>query len=258
MKIPIVLTAFGTTTAAVETYTRIREEVAKAFPGHPVELAYSSRMVRNRLVLRDKGQAPDPFQALEKLYRQGHKWAVVQSLHLICGHEFYRLVNDTGSLSIRTSLGLPLLTSYQDHLRLARALARDLDVSPGSAVVLVGHGTDHPAWTTYPAFETIIRRQAGGHFHVGILEGLPDRQETISQVLESGATKVLLVPFMLVAGIHFRQDLLEGGDSWKSAFQKAGLEVNLVHRGLGQNPSVVEIFCDHVRQAMDSIPHPAT
>ncbi len=258
MKIPIVLTAFGTTTRANQTYDRIQAMVEAEFPGHRVLRAYSSRMVRNRIASLEKEQVPGPAGVLEQLSRQGHRWAVVQSLHLICGHEFYRLADDARQAPVRTSLGLPLLTSYRDHVRLARILARDPDLSGCQAVVLVGHGTDHPAWTTYLAFEKILRRQAGKHFHIGMLEGLPDRRQTIEQVLESGATRVCLMPFMLVAGLHFREDLMEGEDCWKAALEKAGLDVSLVPRGLGLNPAVGDIFCDHVRQALEIIPGPAS
>ncbi len=251
MKTPIVLTAFGTTTRAIETYDLIQQRVEKEFCGHAVYRAYSSRMIISRLKAKAV-QAPHLAQVLDNLHHQGHPWAVVQSLHLTWGHEFYRLVTEAGRLSIRTSIGLPLLTSHQDHLDLAQGL--EDNPGPGQAVVLVGHGTDHPAWTTYLAFEKILRQQRGPDFHVGVVDHQPGIEQTLAQVLQSGAKKVRLIPFMLVAGRHFREDLAAGADSWKSAFEKAGLEVSLVARGLGHNPVVAEIFCHHIRQALEIIP----
>ena len=59
MKTPIVMVAFGTTTKA-----------------------------------RSDIELKPPYQVLSDLWAKGHQWAVVQSMHLICGHEFYRLVDD--------------------------------------------------------------------------------------------------------------------------------------------------------------------
>lgn len=251
MKTPIVLTAFGTTTRALQTYDFIQKQVEENFTGHPVSRAYSSRMVRDRLKAKAV-DAPALAQVLRGLHRQGYRWAVVQSLHLTWGHEFFRLVKDTEQPPIRTSIGLPLLSSYKDHLRLARGLAGKPE--KGQAVVLVGHGTDHPAWTTYLAFEKILRQQYGPNFHVGVIDHHPGMEQTLKQVLESGARKVRLVPFMLVAGRHFKEDLMEGKDCWKTAFEKAGLTVSLDPRGLGHTPAATSIFCDHIRQALDVIP----
>jgi sirohydrochlorin cobaltochelatase len=60
---------------------------------------------------------------------------------------------------------------------------------------------------------------------------------------------------MLVAGVHFAQDLAGGDDSWKAAFMAANIQVELEEKGLGLNPQIVEIFCRHIEAALDVIPH---
>lgn len=57
------------------------------------------------------------------LAEQGHPWVVMQSLHLICGHEFDRLISERENADIRSSIGLPLLTSHMDYKKTATALA---------------------------------------------------------------------------------------------------------------------------------------
>ena len=34
------------------------------------------------------------LRPLNPQWAKGHQWAIAQSMHLICGHEFYRLVDD--------------------------------------------------------------------------------------------------------------------------------------------------------------------
>ena len=122
MSIPIVLTAFGTTAKAFETYGIMDEIFQEKFKENPVLWAYSSRMVKASMKKNKKIDIKDPGEVLEELKAKGHEWAVVQSLHLICGHEFDRLVTVAEKSIIRTSMGLPLLTSAKDYMETAEVL----------------------------------------------------------------------------------------------------------------------------------------
>jgi sirohydrochlorin cobaltochelatase len=115
MKIPIVITAFGTTTRALETYSFMNERISERFFDHEIIWAYSSRMVKDWIKERRNIELKHPHQILAELKERGHQWAVVQSLHLLAGHEFYRLVEEANQGPVRTSVGLPLLTSPGDY-----------------------------------------------------------------------------------------------------------------------------------------------
>ena len=253
MQIPIVLTAFGTTSSALKTYDFMDKIIREEFPGQEIVWAFSSRMVRDRLKDKKKIEASHPHEVLRALSEQGHVWAVVQSMHLLCGHEFYRMLEEVSPLPIRTSIGLPLLTSHEDYHSLAKALEFD-KVSDDEAVVLVGHGTDHPSWSTYPTLESILRQVYHPGIYVGVVEGYPDKEQVLEAVVKTGVQKVRLIPLMLVAGVHFVEDLCGDEDSWKAAFQEAGLEVNVESAGIGMKRDVVQIFIDHIREALDIIP----
>ena len=80
-------------------------------------------------------------------------------------------------------------------------------LGPGEAIILVGHGSDHPSWATYPALQYLLSQRFGHLVHIGVLEGHPPRQEVIARVLASGLKLVRLLPLMLVAGRHFQEDL---------------------------------------------------
>ena len=51
----IVLTAFGTSTAAFDTYQHFEEQVKQRFPGHEIRWAFTSHKVRGK-VAQEKGQ----------------------------------------------------------------------------------------------------------------------------------------------------------------------------------------------------------
>ena len=60
----------------------------------------------------------------------------------------------------------------------------------------------------------------------------------------TGTKKVLLMPFMFVAGDHAKNDI--AGD-WKEELEKKGYEVSVFMEGLGQNPDIQKIFIEHAR-----------
>lgn len=249
------MAAFGTTTKALATYEFIDKHVRARFPGHQVVWAYSSRMVKDFIKRRKKIELQHPHQALRKLKDQGHEWAVVQSVHFLAGHEFYRLIAEAEGEDIRTAIGLPLLSSMDDYYRIGEALRPLIDSRPDQATVLVGHGTDHPSWASYLALQHLLRERFGNRIFVGVVEEYPEPDEVVVKVLAAGFRKVCLIPFMLVAGVHFKEDLIgDEDDSWKSLFEAAGIEVAAVDQGLGMVPGISEIFADHIAHALMVIP----
>lgn len=251
--IPIVLAAFGTTSRAMETYGVIDAAVKAAFPAHPVQWAYTSRMVRSHLGKHQQVEMKNPGQVLDELGKQGYPWAVVQSLHMICGHEFCRLVDEVREGPVRVSMGLPLLTAPADYQEVASILLINQALGNGTATVLVGHGTDHPAWTAYPALGQMVAA-SGANVHMATVEGGAAMARTVAAVIQSGARQVHLVPLMLVAGVHVEEDIAGDADSWKRAFSDAGMRVTIEKNGLGQRPAIVDIFVRHIRAALAIIP----
>ncbi|MBL0717572.1 MAG: sirohydrochlorin cobaltochelatase, partial [Desulfosarcina sp.] len=186
---------------------------------------------------------------------QGFTWAAVQSLHLISGHEFYRLLNEAGESDIRTSIGLPLLYSPMDYKNVLAVLDCLIPSATQDAVVFIGHGTDHSAWATYAALLNMLRESGKSNAYVGVVEhGHISMEEVVSAVSRSGYKNVLLVPLMLVAGVHFMEDMAGDEDSWKTAFEAKNISVSLEQNGLGMNSKIVDIFCQHIHDALDIIP----
>jgi sirohydrochlorin cobaltochelatase len=250
---PIVLAAFGTTSRAMDTYSHIDRAVKAAFPEHPVRWAYTSRMVCSHMNTKRRANMKTPQQVLAELKEQGHSWAVLQSLHLIWGHEFFRLVDAVKESAVRTSMGLPLLTSPEDYRAVAAAILSGRPMENDSATVLVGHGTDHPAWSAYPALAEMLRSTVA-NIHVATVEGESEMAKTVDAVARSGVKRVHLMPLMLVAGVHLQEDIAGEEDSWKQAFEEAGLAVSVDVRGMGKNLDIVDVFIRHIKDALAIIP----
>ena len=64
--------------------------------------------------------------------------------------------------------------------------------------------------------------------------------------------KIVLAPFMIVAGDHAQNDLAGADpDSWMNRLSSEGYEVTPVLKGLGEYPQVRQILVEHVQQAMN-------
>jgi sirohydrochlorin cobaltochelatase len=70
----------------------------------------------------------------------------------------------------------------------------------------------------------------------------------------AGFEKVRLIPFMLVAGTHFREDLTGEDDSWQKSFEDRGIAVEVTDYGMGHIDMITKIYCSHIKAALDIIP----
>jgi len=253
MDIPIVLSAFGTASKAFETYSFIDDILKQRFPDNEVVWAYTSRTVKDKL--KGNIEIKHPFTVLEELFQKGYKLAVVQSMHLACGHEFHKLVKEANESRLNTSIGLPVLTSYDDYQKVIDALSLEKYLHKDKAVVLVGHGTNHPSWTSYFALESMIKQKYDSGVYVGVLEKGPPKEILVEKIAQSGVKNVILLPLMLVAGIHVEKDLKgDDKDSWTTAFNEKNISVNVEEKAVGYNEQMIEIFINHIQDALNAIP----
>lgn len=93
------------------------------------------------------------------------------------------------------------------------------------------------------------------NYFVGTVEAVPTVKDVLTAVQAGNYKKVVLEPLMIVAGDHANHDM--AGDeegSWKTKFQDAGYHVTCLVRGLGEMEAVKQLFVEHARTAMDSLP----
>jgi sirohydrochlorin cobaltochelatase len=270
----IVLVAYGSLDAeARATYRNIRTVYKRDFPGSKVVIALTSDFIRRKLAKGEGVYVHSPLTALAELQDEGHTNVVVQSLHVAPGSEFHEVASLVIALrSVRgkfgfrnLEMGLPLLASGRDFDATSEALTPEFDrITVGgevknslrdpeeTAVVLMGHGTDHPADSAYSRMAKVLERDHKNCF-LGTIDGFPGLEEALEGVRAAGVAKVRLMPFLMVAGGHAKKEMA-GDDpkSWKSAFEKSGFEVELHLRGMGENPMVVEVFIEHSKKAIES------
>ena len=135
---------------------------------------------------------------------------------------------------------------------------RDFDDGE-TAIVFMGHGTNHEANGVYAEMQDIIRKEAGNdNYFVGVVHdgAKPDVNDVLAEVKKNDAfKKVVLRDMMVVAGDHANNDMADANDpeSWYSTFKAAGYEVETVLEGLGQIEDIQEMYVDHCEDAVEKI-----
>jgi sirohydrochlorin cobaltochelatase len=85
---------------------------------------------------------------------------------------------------------------------------------------------------------------------IGTVEGFPSLAEMLADLRRQGTQRVILKPFLIVAGEHAARDLAgPQEDSWRAILTREGFEVIPVLKGLAEHPALTRIFVDHAAQA---------
>ena len=250
MKLPIIMSAFGTTSKAAATYSQLDNSILDYFPKTEIIWAYSSKMITKELHQRQESTAVTPEEILNQLAARGIEKAIVQSLHLFPGSEFHSLLQITGKSTIECAIGMPLLTTPEDYDQVGEILRPVISQRPDKAILILGHGTDHPVWTAYYSLEKILRKKFGERIYVGVVEKYPDTGHIVDEIADRGFSKVCIIPLFLVAGMHYRRDIIsDNASSWQSRLQSRKIEVEAIDYGLGLHEGLEKIIIRHITEA---------
>lgn len=251
MNTPILIPAFGATATALATYGHLDMAIRNHFSEHEIIWSYSSRVATKKMLRQDDAAHLSLEEALQQLKSRQLGGAVVQSLHLLPGTEFHDLQRTIRSSGLAYSTGLPLLTSPDDYDTIGEILRPTIAERLDKAILLLGHGTTHPTWSAYYCLEKILRRKFGARIFVGALEKFPDSKNLPTEIQAAGFTEVCIIPFLLIAGMHYGRDIVgDGQSSWTTRLRNSGLSVEAISHGLGLFPGVEQLFIRHIAEAL--------
>ena len=253
-KVGILLVAFGSSEASAQvSFENIDRKVKAKYADIPVRWAYSSHIIRKKMAKQGK-KLDSPEVALAKMMDDKFTHVAVQSLHTIGGAEYHDLRRTVGAFKGMDGfqeiiLGYPLLSTQSDMERSVEALMTMIPKKrkKNEAVVLMGHGTHHPANAFYAALMFQLQLKDPNIF-VGTVEGYPELGLIKELLLKKKIKKTWLLPFMSVAGDHAKNDMAgDEDDSWKSVLTKAGVETIPVLKGTAEFDGFVDIWVDHIQ-----------
>lgn len=246
------------------TIGAVEQAIEKAYPQYEIRRAFTSHIILDILKERDQLEIDNVKQAMERLIADGVRDVVIQPTHVMPGIEYDGVIAQIGAYRERLhsmKVGRPLLVEDRDYDTLIAALAEETAPynTSDTAMVFMGHGTEHAANATYPKLQQKLN-QAGFHnFFIGTVEAEPTVEDVLAEVRKTNAKKVVLLPLMVVAGDHAHNDMAgDAEDTWKAVFANAGYETQCVLKGLGQYPAVQQMVVDHVADALagEHLPQP--
>ena len=252
-KASVLMVHFGTTfdDTRKNTIDAVNDEAKKEFPDMEIREAYTSRIIMRRL--KERGIVKDnPAEALDKLAKEGYTHIIVQPTNVINGVESKTLEQQLEMYKdkfkeIRT--GSALLSTPEDYKAVAEIINKEVGkVTDNEAVVLVGHGTHDNGNAAYPAMD-YTAKSMGYKFYVGTIEGFPEFDDVVRGLKKDNIKKVILMPFMFVAGDHANNDIAV---DWKEALEKEGFIVEVKLTSLGMMEDIRKMFIDHAKFMLEN------
>ena len=258
----------------------------KAFPAVPVKMTFTSNIIRSVWKKRQANaqkwldqDVPEEvlyvkniIATIGDLREEGYRNIIVQPSHIFFMEQALDLssyVNAFASIKTlkekwmpfdKVVMGRPALGGYGDkydyHKDLEKALktlAGDVELARKNDAMLVymGHGNKH--WSSGIYMETAKKMRElypDVVTYVGSVEGFPLIEDVARYLSRFDSGKIVLKPFMIVAGDHAVNDMAGAGeDSWKTILTKQGFDVIPVLEGLGSNDAFAQIFVNHIKDA---------
>ena len=223
----ILVVSFGTSVNATreKTIDRIEADIQKVMPDRAFYRAWTSGMIIRKIEKRDDVHINTVEEAMKQMLLDGITDVIVQPTHVIRGIEYDQLkeaVLERSSQFEQVRIGTPLLTTSEDADEVIQAVMEEIGtIEKEEAVVFMG-----------------------------TVEAEPSLDTLLEKIQTLHVKRVILAPFMVVAGDHAINDMSgDEDDSWKSKFEKAGYEVECILKGLGEYPEVRQIYVKHALKA---------
>ena len=256
MKKAILVVSFGTSylDTLEKTIEKAEKQIRDTFSEYDIYRAFTSHKIIKKLQEKYEIFIDTPEAMLEKLYDSGYEEIIMQPLHMIPGEEFI-YINKIAEIFKEKfevlKVGRPIFY-YQGIEELPQDYSLFIEATKelyeeNNAVVLMGHGTAHPANSVYGCLQAVFEDEGYENVFVTTVEGYPNFENVISRVKRKNIREVTLAPLMEVAGDHARNDMAsDDKESLKSMLEAEGIKVNVYMKGLGENEKFNKLYINRI------------
>ncbi len=256
MKKAILVVSFGTSylDTLEKTIEKAEKQIRDKFSEYDIYRAFTSHMIIKKLKEKYEIFVDTPEEILEKLYETGYEEVIMQPLHMIPGEEFIYINKIAEAFKEKfevLKVGRPIFY-YQGIEELPQDYSLFIEATKelyeeNNAVVLMGHGTAHPANSVYGCLQAVFEDDGYENVFVTTVEGYPNFENVISRVKRKNISEVTIAPLMVVAGDHARNDMAsDDEESLKSMLEAEGIKVNVHLKGLGENEKFNELYINRI------------
>ena len=244
MEKAVLVTSFGTShkDTREKCLDSIENKVKAKYGSERVERAYTSGVIRQIVKKKEGIHIFDQNEGLEALKNKGYDEIVTMSLHILDGIEYAKLNDKYGKIS------KPLLVTDEDFEKVVND--EEFNSTEGNdAIVFMGHGSESAADNTYQRLQEEYVKAGKDNIFIATVEGQVTIEDVIQKLKGRGFSKILLKPFMIVAGDHAKNDMAsDEEDSWKTILQNEGYEVTPVLKGMGEYKFIHNMFMDKLQE----------
>ena len=230
MKKVILLTSFGTSErkGIENSIDPIERDINKAFPDYRVIKVFTSRHIREKLLLKHDIQVHSLEGALKRIYKEGVEEVIILPLHLIRGKEQDNIEEIAESYKDKfksMTIAEPLL-SLEEHGGLSKMddiIEKVISIKPKDEPILfIGHGIK----TTCDVPFILVRKDL--------------------------VHSLTVTSFLIVSGYHAKVDIFgENKESWCSKLELNGFKVNKQDTSLGERYEFREIYLKSLIKILD-------
>ena len=241
----VVLSIFGSSDpSAMQQYLKLQEEVKQSLPENiEVRIAVSSRTVLKKL--EERGESYYTLtEQLANLDRLGHRRVIVSSVNVFPTEEhryLERIVDAFKNISDRYEITVPLFTRAKKTNEFLCHLDSELRTKyKASNIVYIAHGAlnlNSQGAQSFSYVKDYLKILNPRNFFCTIEGAYPYKKEYILQEIAKvdqqygKSTDILVVPLLLVAGIHNKNDIYEIASELRDHFDKVEVPVNFQEEG---------------------------
>ncbi|WP_459129772.1 sirohydrochlorin cobaltochelatase [Guggenheimella bovis] len=236
----ILFVSFGTT--HIEGIERAITPLTKSLQtlGLPLEQAFSSNIVRNRL--KEKNRFEKSIEeAICALKEKGVTELIVPTTFLLEGLEYQKLEAKLKESELRYQLIKPILRRDIDAKELIQKLLKAFDRKEDELLLMMGHGTSDESGAVYQLLnDTSIEK--GLPFRAFAIEGEP----YFDSVKDTFKGSIFLAPLLYLSGEHANNDMIEFYEELKSL----GFATRYTTVSLGELSWVREMIFEETKRAL--------
>ena len=252
MKTALLVVSFGTThlDTLEKTIQATENTLAAAFPEYTVYRAFTSGVVRKRLLSKYEISVDSVEESLARISSDGFDAVIVLPTLLIPGEEYDRLLASvsTAAGTMQVSICKPLLYCEKDLDDIIRILHEAYPTKDDTVLLLMGHGTEHSANDLYIQLAEKMRSYSDCTMRLCTVEGTPTFEDALNELSQMPQINIKLAPLMFVAGDHAKNDMAgEDPDSLCSLLEKKPFFVDCYVQGLGEIEAVQQMYASKVR-----------
>lgn len=240
----ILVTSFGTShkDTRKKSIEALENMVKEKYGAERVERAFTSNIVR-KIIKKNEGiYVYNQEEGIKALKNKGYSEIITMSTHILSGIEYSKLNDKYGKIT------KPLLFSDEDYNKIVNDHKFN-DLEGNDALIFMGHGTESEADKSYEILQEKYKEKRRENIFIATVEGKITLEDIIKKIKNKNYKKVLLKPFMIVAGDHAKNDMAsDEKDSWKTILENNNFEVEVKLIGMGEYDFIQNMFMDKLAQ----------